>query len=238
MGSLTLVVLLKLNLCQPLAQGKPFRQFGDDYFWAKVAVMTASQTRSRIITAARDLFNDEGYTAASAVDVANAIGISPGHLYYHFKGKGEIAAALGEAHVEELDLIGEGARRTLETSPATLEWAWVQTHIVMEELADCRFLWRESGLISTRDDELAAVLKKACRALDRFSETIVGALTKAGVLESGPDGSDGQIDQFAMALAFQLNWLELSGFTTEKPRALVERAAALAMIHLVRPTAA
>ena len=38
-------------------------------------------TKSRILETALDLFNAEGFGALSAVDVAAALGISPGHLY-------------------------------------------------------------------------------------------------------------------------------------------------------------
>lgn len=196
--------------------------------------MSAAETRARIVAAARQLFNQDGYSGLSAVDVANVIGISPGHLYYHFKGKAEIATALAEEHVQELSMIADGARDALSGDAASLETVWTQTHILMEELADCRFLWRESGLIGGRDDGLSLALKKACRVLDRFAETTVNGLVAAGVLRAGAQGSDGVIDQFAMALAFQLNWLELSGLKTEPPRALVERAAALALSPVAR----
>jgi AcrR family transcriptional regulator len=196
--------------------------------------MSASQTRTKIITAARALFNEDGYTALSAVDVANAIGISPGHLYYHFKGKVEIACALADEHVDELSQIASAAAQAFQDQPATLEHVWTYTHILMEELADCRFLWRESGLIGGRDDTLSQALKKACRVLDGFAETAVHALEKSGTIPKPADGNDALIDQFALALAFQLNWLELSGLKTETPRILVERAAALALSPVAR----
>ena len=37
-------------------------------------------TKSRILEKALDLFNAEGVGALSAVDIASALGISPGHL--------------------------------------------------------------------------------------------------------------------------------------------------------------
>jgi hypothetical protein len=59
-------------------------------------------------------------------------------------------------------------------------------------------------------------------------------LARAGVLDRPDEGHDALIDQFAMGLAFQLNWLELSGLKAETPRALVERAAALALSPVAR----
>ena len=47
-------------------------------------------TKERILAGALRLFNAQGVGGISALDVATALGISPGHLYYHFKGKPEL----------------------------------------------------------------------------------------------------------------------------------------------------
>ena len=67
------------------------------------------KTRDRILHVSLLLFNDEGEAQQTAVDISNALGISPGNLYYHFKGKDAIIRALFDAfevpdgaHVEHL----------------------------------------------------------------------------------------------------------------------------------------
>jgi len=55
-----------------------------------------SKTKEKILATSLALFNHEGEAQVSAVDVASVIGISPGNLYYHYKGKDEIIAALFE----------------------------------------------------------------------------------------------------------------------------------------------
>ena len=45
-------------------------------------------------TSALNLFNAEGEAKQTAVDIANALDMSPGNLYYHFKGKEPIIEAL------------------------------------------------------------------------------------------------------------------------------------------------
>jgi len=52
--------------------------------------LTRSATKTKILSTALELFNNEGEAQVSSVDIASVMGISPGNLYYHYKGKDEI----------------------------------------------------------------------------------------------------------------------------------------------------
>jgi AcrR family transcriptional regulator len=54
----------------------------------------ASKTAQRILLVSLELFNHHGEANITSVDIANELDMSPGNLYYHFKGKEEITAAL------------------------------------------------------------------------------------------------------------------------------------------------
>ena len=95
-----------------------------------------SATKARILEAARTLFNEEGVGALSAVDIAAALGISPGHLYYHFKGKPEILTVLAGAYDDEVALVLEAAVGDCRHGAATLETLWIHVHILVEEAWD------------------------------------------------------------------------------------------------------
>jgi AcrR family transcriptional regulator len=53
-------------------------------------------TRSSILDAALELFNDRGKAAVSTNHIAAALDIGPGNLYYHFRIKQDIIQALFE----------------------------------------------------------------------------------------------------------------------------------------------
>ena len=68
------------------------------------------KTRDRILHVSLLLFNEEGEAPQTAVDISNALDISPGNLYYHFKGKDAIIHALFDRFEDEMRIILKGSR--------------------------------------------------------------------------------------------------------------------------------
>jgi TetR/AcrR family transcriptional repressor of nem operon len=56
--------------------------------------MSRKQTREQIVEAADGLFYRQGYEHTSFADIADAVQISRGNFYYHFKSKDEILDAV------------------------------------------------------------------------------------------------------------------------------------------------
>lgn len=56
-------------------------------------------TREQIIDTANRLFYEHGYEQTSFASIAQAVGISRGNFYYHFKAKDEILQAVIEARL-------------------------------------------------------------------------------------------------------------------------------------------
>jgi TetR/AcrR family transcriptional regulator, transcriptional repressor for nem operon len=61
--------------------------------------MTPRSTREDIVTAADQLFYRQGFADTSFSDIADAVGISRGNFYHHFKSKDEILGAVIEARL-------------------------------------------------------------------------------------------------------------------------------------------
>jgi AcrR family transcriptional regulator len=67
--------------------------------------VSARATREQIVEAADDLFYRQGFEHTSFQDIANAVRISRGNFYYHFKSKDEILDAVINsriAHTQEM----------------------------------------------------------------------------------------------------------------------------------------
>jgi AcrR family transcriptional regulator len=104
-------------------------------------------TRARIIETALGLFNEHGSGAVSTNHIAEALGISPGNLYYHFRNKEEIIRAI----VEQKDARWEALYHLPHDRTPTL--ADVE-RLVRENFAlvwDYRFFFRELSALTQRN---------------------------------------------------------------------------------------
>ncbi|GAA1393409.1 TetR/AcrR family transcriptional regulator [Luteococcus peritonei] len=112
------------------------------------------ETRRRIITAASELFAEQGYTGTSMDQIAEAAGVSKGTIFYNYKNKSELfeqlirAAALTIA--EEMERARAGLRGWEALNAAT--WAVVKAvsvapapaQIVVTELFRTQRTWAAS----------------------------------------------------------------------------------------------
>jgi AcrR family transcriptional regulator len=60
------------------------------------------KTAQRILLTALTLFNEHGENTVTSVDIAVELDISPGNLYYHFKGKDSLVTALMKMHEQQM----------------------------------------------------------------------------------------------------------------------------------------
>jgi AcrR family transcriptional regulator len=65
--------------------------------------MTDKATRERIIEAADQLFYQQGFEQTSFSDIADAVQISRGNFYYHFKSKDDILQAVIAARMARVE---------------------------------------------------------------------------------------------------------------------------------------
>jgi AcrR family transcriptional regulator len=59
-------------------------------------------TRTAILSAARQLFGEQGYTATATEEVVSAAGVTKGALYHHFGGKQELFRIVHEQVLHEI----------------------------------------------------------------------------------------------------------------------------------------
>jgi AcrR family transcriptional regulator len=107
-------------------------------------------TRERILAMALRLFNESGTGAVSTNHIADALGISPGNLYYHFHNKEEIIRALFEQVFARWDQLYTMPGDRLPTL-ADLQQLVRATFGVNWEY---RFIYRELIALLRRDDQL------------------------------------------------------------------------------------
>ena len=62
-----------------------------------------NQTKQRILEAATDLFHQKSYGEVTLYDVADAINLKQGHVYYHFKTLRDLGLAVLRRHQNEVE---------------------------------------------------------------------------------------------------------------------------------------
>lgn len=126
------------------------------------------KTRDRILYTSLCLFNEEGEQNVTTVDIANEMDISPGNLYYHFKGKESIIESLYAQFDHQLSsLLHQSINDTLN-----LEEHWLFMYVVFEEIYKFRFFYLNSTELMMRYPDI----EKKFRRLINIKHATIEAL--------------------------------------------------------------
>jgi AcrR family transcriptional regulator len=96
------------------------------------------KTRDRIVEAARDLFNLQGYGAITTATLAAHLGIAEGNLWYHFKTRRALLDAIAEQFSKAIE-----ARLALRPDNDPVAAYVVLLQAMMAEFRSFRFLYRD-----------------------------------------------------------------------------------------------
>lgn len=129
------------------------------------------KTRDRILHTSLYLFNEEGEQNVTTVDIANEMDISPGNLYYHFKGKESIIGALYAQFDHSLSSL---LHQSIQ-DPLNLEEHWLFMYVVFEEIYKFRFFYLNSTELMMRYPDIE---KKFRRLINVKHKTIQTLCTK------------------------------------------------------------
>ncbi|EHP44490.1 TetR family transcriptional regulator [Cupriavidus basilensis OR16] len=148
------------------------------------------KTRERILDACLSLFNERGPVVVTTAEIASAVGIQEGNLYYHFHRKEQILEALFDEFERALrgtavaDLAhGDAPSRFAGYLSGwfNLMWEW-------------RFFYRDAASIRS----LAPTLRLRTEALaddgQHHVRRVFGAMEAAGLLRATPE----QLDQLVV----------------------------------------
>lgn len=128
------------------------------------------QTRSRIRAAALKLFNEQGSDHTNTHDIAEAAGMSPGNLYYHYKNKAEIISDI----FYEMEFYSN--RQWIERGPENPRERFVDfMQFFFGNLLRYRFFFREFSSLLNKDP----VLRKMWR---HYNESLRDTLERAARL--------------------------------------------------------
>ena len=169
------------------------------------------KTRDRILKTALALFNEEGEAQVSTVEIAGVLEISPGNLYYHFKGKEAIIEALFDDFEEEIrQVLSAPINRAL-----SIEDNWIYIYIVFEEINDFRFFYNNVVGVLERCPTLRPRFARLLRLKEETAASLLASLEKEGVIACSRVERDALAARFAAHLTFWLQFMRLAGADRE-----------------------
>lgn len=188
------------------------------------------KTRERILQTALQLFNEQGEPNVSTLEIANELEISPGNLYYHFHGKEPLVLELFERFQGEMSpLLDPPADAQLD-----VEDYWLFLHLIVERLAQYRFLFQDLSNLAGRLPKLARGIRHWLNALKRTLASLLARLMAEGQLVSDTRALGQLVEQITLTLLFSLDYQRIIDQDGES-RLVVYQIMMLVAPHLVQP---
>jgi AcrR family transcriptional regulator len=165
------------------------------------------KTRDRILECALQLFNRQGEPNVSTLEIANEMGISPGNLYYHFHGKEPLVLGLFERFEEELNPLLDPP---LDVQLSAEDY-WLFLHLIVERMAQYRFLFQDLSNLAGRLPKLARGVRNLLNALKRTLAGLLASLKAQGQIVSSTQALGQLVEQIVLTLLFSLDYQRILG---------------------------
>jgi AcrR family transcriptional regulator len=170
---------------------------------AEAAAKRRPKTRARILDASRALFNERGPGSVTTAEIAQAVGINEGNLYYHFQRKEQLLEALFADFEHALNAAAtayaaggdepERFRSYLGGWFGTM-WEW-------------RFFYRDGAVVFRLAPGLRPRLKALSDEGQALTRHAVEAMRAAGLLRIEPDELDGLIINAWIVSTYWIDYL-------------------------------
>lgn len=138
-----------------------------------------SNTRERILATSLELFNRHGERNVTTNHIAEALGISPGNLYYHFRNKSEIVFELFQRYQASV----EAFLQVPGDRPLTWQDKVTYFEAILQGIWAARFLHRDMAHLLSQDERLRLEYKHFVRRSLDQGLAIYEGLRHAGLIE-------------------------------------------------------
>jgi AcrR family transcriptional regulator len=160
-------------------------------------------TRARILDTCLSLFNESGPSAVTTAEIARAVGINEGNLYYYFKKKEDILVALFEQYEAALDRVSKPPRIAPgDVNPGLdylknwfiLMWEW-------------RFFYRDVAMIKRMAPKLMARVPALAERGQGEVRKMLADMVEKGLLIASPEELDRLVVNAWIVSSYWLDYL-------------------------------
>jgi AcrR family transcriptional regulator len=176
------------------------------------------KTRARILDAARELFNERGPGNVTTAEIAAAVGINEGNLYYHFQRKEQLLEALFGEFAQALH-VAATAYAASDDGPARYRaylTGWFQT------MWEWRFFYRDGAMVFRLASELKPRLKQVSDEGQGLTRRAIEEMQRAGLLTIPADRLDPLVTNAWIVSTYWIDYLRSRRGIGEVTRAHVD----------------
>ncbi|MCG3814937.1 TetR/AcrR family transcriptional regulator [Photobacterium damselae] len=187
------------------------------------------KTRDRILAVSLDLFNRHGVTQVSTLIIATEMGISPGNLYYHFRGKEEIISTM----ISDLQHAITQLSAEYPNQVKEFDDYWPFMHTVMALFTHYRFLFRNLDNLNSQDQQMRRKIRSLVLKLRQITTDMINHLIELEKIRCDKQTVPLLADNL---LLVSLNWLNYQTLLDDKysDEELI-RTGVLRIISLLEP---
>jgi len=165
------------------------------------------KTSERILIFSLELFNTHGEANVSSVDISNELDISPGNLYYHFKGKEIIITALFDMYQNQM---GKALLASEENS-FNLEEFFYYLLVVFDVSHTFRFLYRNPAEIAEKYPAIAKGFTRILDAKEKVFQNFLEDFSDSQLLAIDPVQTKQMVELISMIGSQSTNYQLLKG---------------------------
>jgi AcrR family transcriptional regulator len=166
--------------------------------------MRSASTPDRILEASLRLFNQHGFHNVPALRIAMDLGISPGHLAYHFKSKNDIVMALFPRIEQELNAdMQDTTRAAPHMSPRVAAAQQIEVH---RSLWRYRFVFDAMHALVAEDSELRTRHLRVQESIVTSINKLLDDLIERGDMRSVPTPNSTRLVSRSLWMLY-LSWL-------------------------------
>lgn len=193
------------------------------------------KTRERILLCSLEQFNALGEPHVTTLDISNELNISPGNLYYHYKGKDEIIAELYARFEDDMQPL----QGDIFPQQVTILDVWMYLQFSFEAIARYLFIYRDLTDLMSRYPLLRRRFKRLLKAQQGTIKSMCASLRLDEALQRiDVRSSDVELQRIAdhvvMTMSFWLNFKQIQ-WTGQAPFVPDVEECASQVINLLTP---
>jgi len=176
------------------------------------------KTAQKILLTALELFNENGESNVSCVDIALELDISPGNLYYHYKGKEVMVLALFDMYKERMDKIISSPQDV----DLKVEEFFYYLLMMFQSSHMFRFLYHNPADLMTKYPSIGKGFKRLILGRERGFKVLLSRYVDQGVMEMNKTQQHHLVRMISLVFTQATNYYLLKGDDVESEHYIYE----------------